>query len=144
MAKHRTFHANDPGRGGQQGWLLVEHLLCAFHRVRSFTQVASCNPHCSTGSNRPFQMTPRKGDFMWLDLIQAELPSLNLEGVCGGGLFTLCYVSSPFEHPSVVLAFTLFVTFSLAQSICLSVHSRNFHKKVWPLLTPQHHTCAGT
>lgn len=92
----------------------------------------------------PLQMTPRKGDFMWLELIKAELPSLNLEGVCGGGLFTLCYVSSPFEHPSVVLAFTLFVTFSLAQSICLSVHSWNFHKKLWPLLTPQHHTCAGT
>lgn len=66
----------------------------------------------------PLQMTPRKGDFMWLDLIKAELPSVNLEGLCGGGLFSfyyvLCggglfsfyYVSSPFKHPSVVLAFT--------------------------------------
>lgn len=92
----------------------------------------------------PLQTTLRKGDFMWLDLIKAELPSLNLEGVCGGGLFSLYYLSSPFEHPSIVLAFTLFVTFSLAQSICLSVHSRNFHRKVWPLRTPQYHSCVGT
>lgn len=106
MATHRKFHANDPGRGGRKGWLLVEHLLCAFHRVRSFTQVASCNPQCSTGSNRPFTDDPQKGRFHVIGSNKSRASLCEFGGVCGGGLFSLYYVSSPFKHPSVVLAFT--------------------------------------
>lgn len=85
MAKRRQFHTDDPGRGGRKGWTLIGNLLCASHRARSLTPMASRNPHCNTGSNRlaplpatPVQMTRRKDGFMQLGLINAELHSLNL------------------------------------------------------------------
>lgn len=103
MAKRRMFHADDPGRGGRKGWTLVRNLLCASHRARSLTPMASCNPHCNTGSNRlaphslrhPCTDDPQKGRFHAIgpNKCRATLFEFVGRGVSDGGLFSLHYVS---------------------------------------------------